>query len=93
MITFNKVKFSSNFSKKLAKLKKVNPKLAKQILIKLKLFQQNPKHQSLRIHKLSGNLKSTWSLSVTKDFRLVFIYSPQPYFFDLGTHAEIYKHN
>ncbi len=86
-----RLKFSKNFSQKLAKLKKTNPRSAQKVLTKLELFQQNQKHPSLRLHKLSGNLNNVWSLSVTKDFRLVFTYNNMPYFFNLGTHKEIYK--
>jgi len=86
-----KLKFSPLFSKKLAKLKRRNPKLANLVKAKLKLYQAYPTHSSLRLHKLSGNLQNAWSLSVTKDFRLLFTFRPEPYFFDLSTHAEIYK--
>ena len=85
------IKFSPLFSKKLTKLKRKNPQLAELVRIKLKFYQKNPTHNSLRIHKLTGNLHNCWSLSVTKDFRLLFTFDPEPYFFDLGTHSEIYK--
>lgn len=85
------IKFSSNFQKKLLSLYKRDKQLTEKIRKQLKLFQDNPKHPSLRLHKLKGNLQNTWSLSVTMSFRLLFIEDTEYYFFDIGEHDEIYR--
>lgn len=70
-----------------AKDKKLIKKIEKQLII----FGQNHLHPSLRIHKLSGNLKNYWSISIDKNYRMLFILDKSSaYFFDLGTHDEVY---
>ena len=89
------ITFSPTFQKKLRQLHSKNirltKKITKKIQIQLNKFQENPKHPSLRLHKLKGNLQNTWSLSITKSFRLIFIKDKQHYFFDLDFHDKIYK--
>ena len=87
-----KLAFTIQFNDKLEKIKKSNPEVYIKIKQKLKLFEQNPSHPSLRTHKLKGNLQNTWSISIDKNFRLVFFFDKeQIVFFYLGTHDELYK--
>ena len=86
-----KITFSLNFQKKLRVIKRKNPNLLQKIKKQLQLFKENPKHPSLRIHKLEGKLKNTWSLSVGMSVRILFIEDAQYYFFDIGTHSQVYK--
>lgn len=83
--------FSPTFQKKLKTITRMDKKLADKILKQLKLFQNNPRHPSLRLHKLTGNMKNTWSLSVNMHFRLIFIDDTEFYFFDMGMHDDIYE--
>jgi len=83
--------FSPSFKKKLDLLRKRDIKLWRKLKKQLEFFQNDPQHPSLRIHKLKGELRNTWSLSVTMSFRLVFIEDEEYYFFDLGTHDYVYK--
>ncbi len=86
------IEFSDEVDKELRKLKNKNSKLAKQIEKKLALFLDNPKHPSLRIHKLTGELKELWSVSINKSVRMVYlIVKDTAYFIDIGTHDEVYK--
>ena len=85
------IKFSPVFQKKLQNLHQRDKQLTNKIQKQLKLFEQNPKHPSLRLHKLKGNLQNTWSLSITMSFRVLFIEDAEYYFFDMGEHSEIYK--
>jgi len=78
--------------KELKIIDKKNPKLARQIQKQLKLFKENPRHKSLRVHKLSGELKNMWSISITKAIKMIYLLDGnEAYFFDLGTHDEIYR--
>lgn len=76
---------------KLRRLQKKDAKLLQKIRKQLALFVGDPQHLSLRIHKLQGDLKHVWSLSVTMDFRLLFVEDDAYYFFEMGTHDQIYK--
>ncbi|QQG44125.1 MAG: type II toxin-antitoxin system mRNA interferase toxin, RelE/StbE family [Candidatus Roizmanbacteria bacterium] len=73
--------------------KKKNAKLFKRIEKQLSLFKTNPKHQSLRVHKLTGKIKNMWSISIIKDIRMVYILLENdcPYFVDIGTHDQVYR--
>ncbi len=87
----SKITFSPLFNKKLRILKKKNLRLLKQIQKTLQLFSQNSRHPSLRSHKLKGQLQNVWSVSVNRNIRLLYIDEVNNYyFFDLGTHKEVY---
>jgi addiction module RelE/StbE family toxin len=85
-----KVIFSPTFQKKLSQLKKKDARLLLKIKKQLLLFETNPRHPSLRLHKLSGELKDVWSLSITMNFRLLFVDDGEYYFFEIGTHEQVY---
>lgn len=70
-----------------------NPRLGQKISKQLKIFSQDPKHSSLRTHKLLGNLANSWSISIDRNFRLVYTILPdgEAYFYKLGTHDEVYR--
>ncbi|MBI4039071.1 type II toxin-antitoxin system mRNA interferase toxin, RelE/StbE family [Candidatus Daviesbacteria bacterium] len=88
-----RVKFSSEVIRELDKLKRKDKKLSKKIEKQLALFQENPKHPSLRTHKLTGNLTNRWSISLNKGLRMVYLLLDKDiaYFVDLGTHDQVYK--
>lgn len=84
--------FTSEVAKYLSKLKRSNPKVFAQIRKQLVLFETNPKHISLRIHKLSGKLDGSWSLSIGQKLRLIyFIKDGEAWGYDIGTHNEVYR--
>ena len=37
-----------------------------------KLFRDNPFHPSLRLHKLKGKLDGLWSISLDREYRIIF---------------------
>ena len=86
-----KITFSPTFQKQLNQLQKKDKKLFEKIKKQFSLFASSPRHPSLRIHKLKGELRDVWSLSITMDFRLLFVEDTEYYFFDMGTHNQIYK--
>lgn len=86
------VKFDINLLKKLQKIKLTNPKLYKKIESKLELFQSDPKHPSLRLHKITNDVGSTLSISIDKSIRMLHTnLEDKIYFFNLGTHDEVYR--
>lgn len=86
-------KFSPKTLHDLTILKRDKTKVFKKIKLQLALFEANPKHPSLRTHKLKGNLKNRWSISITRNFRMIYLLEKedQAYFIDIGTHDEVYK--
>lgn len=85
------ITFSPTFQKKLKVIKHKNSKLLKKIQKRITQFRDNPQHPSLRIHKLEGKLKDTFSLSVDMSTRILFIEDTCIYFFDVGSHDQIYR--
>ncbi|OGY10776.1 MAG: hypothetical protein A3A58_00720 [Candidatus Blackburnbacteria bacterium RIFCSPLOWO2_01_FULL_41_27] len=88
------IKFSSETKKELKKIKRKDKRLAGKIEKQLILFQKNPKHPSLRLHKLTGQFKNRWSISITTNIRMIYLQrDDEAYFIDIGTHDEVYKKN
>ncbi len=88
-----RIRFDHKLLKDLRNIKKKDSKLYEQIDKKLNLFGVNPKHQSLRIHKLSGKLNNLWSLSINKSIRMAYLLldEEEAYFVDIGTHDQVYR--
>lgn len=86
------ISFSSSALKYLHDVKKKNPKLAIKIQQKLALFQDNPKHPSLRTHKLAGDLSNSWSISIEENIRMLYYVKKDGIvFFLIGMHDEVYR--
>lgn len=86
------IRLSDEVVKKLRKIERKDKKLTLRIERQLALFSQNPKHPSLRLHKLTGELQDLWSISITKSVRMVYLQKrDEIHFTDIGTHDEVYK--
>ena len=86
------IEFSPSFLKKLQYIHRKDNPLFVKIQKQLKIFQTGSRHNSLRLHKLKGELKNVWSMSIDRKQRLLYIEDEQSfYFFDMGTHDEVYK--
>lgn len=86
------LRFDEKLKKELEKIKRKNPRLASRINKQLALFQLDPKHNSLRVHKLSGELDNIWSISINKSLRMTYLQNDdEAYFYDIGTHEEVYR--
>ena len=59
---------------------------------KIEIFAANPKHSSLKTHKLKGPLQGYFSFSVDYDVRIVFQYKEKgtTHFLKIGSH-EVYR--
>ena len=85
------IHLSSGFLRDYRKLLKKNPQLKIKIAEKLSLFENNPNHPSLRLHKLQGKMIIDWSISIALDLRLVFVYVEDGILLvDIGSHDEVY---
>ena len=86
-----KIFATSHFERKYKKLVRKDPRLWQLIDRKLALFCQEPNHNSLRLHKLSGKKIQVWSISVGKKLRLIFRPVKKGILvIDIGTHDEVY---
>jgi len=67
-------------------------KNSKKINKQLRLFKENPKHPSLRTHKLQGELSNSWSITIERNIRMIYYFpNNRIVFFVIGTHDEVYK--
>ena len=77
---------------RLKKIKEKQPQLLKKIRKQLLLFEENPRHTSLRTHKLKGTLQNTWSITIEDNIRMLyFIKDEEAVFFSIGSHDEVYR--
>jgi toxin HigB-1 len=87
-----KVYLEPQLLKKLEDINKKKPQLAKKVRKQLKSFSLNPKHPSLKTHKLKGSLSERWSISIEDNIRMLYyLNGEEAVFFDIGTHDEVYK--
>ena len=85
------IRISSKFEKKFKKICKSNPRLARKVNEKLEDFIKNPSNPKNRLHKLSGFLEPTWSVSITTKVRLLFIFGDNEILLtNIGSHGEVY---
>ena len=86
------ITFSPEVIKYVNEIRKKNPQLLKKINKQLRLFKENPKHPSLRTHKLQGGLSNSWSITIERSIRMIYYVSNNKIvFFVIGTHDEVYK--
>lgn len=85
------IEFDSKVLKKLKLFQKRDPKFYKKIIKQLDLFENNPQHESLRLHKLKGGKTNVWSISIDKSYRMLYTEDGVIYFFDIGTHNQVYR--
>lgn len=88
-----KAKLSPLVQKEIVRIKKKNRKLAERIEKQIALFEENPKHPSLRTHKLSGSIDNMWSISITMNIRMVYVLVREGYalFVKIGAHDQVYR--
>ena len=58
--------------KTIKEITKKNPKLSKKVQKQLKFFSTDPKHPSLKTHKLKGGLSARWSISIEGNIRIIY---------------------
>lgn len=87
------IQLSADVIKQLRLIKRNNKNLSEKIEKQLALFQENPRYPSLRTHKLSGDQQKAWSISITKSIRMTYTILEDGifYFFDIGTHDQVYR--
>lgn len=64
-----KVNFKSKF---IRQYKKLTKELQIEVKERIDLFKRNPSNQILKIHRLGGRLKGSFSFSVNYQYRIIF---------------------
>lgn len=83
------IEFTRSFHKKVATLVSHQPKLRNRFKKQFALFKANPRHLSLRLHKLKGKRSEQYAIWIEGDLRAIAIKEGQSYiFFDLITHDQ-----
>ena len=85
--------FTKKYDKRAKKFFKKHQDLKMKYQKTVRLLQQNPYHPSLRLHKLQGDLKEYFSVSLDMEYRIIMdfiIIDEQIYLIDIGSHDEVY---
>jgi len=87
------IKLAPLVDKELNRIKQKDKKLSDRIAKQLALFAANPKHPSLRLHRITGSTENLWSISITMSIRMLYalIEEDIAYFFDIGKHEDVYR--
>ena len=81
------------FIKKASKFFKKHPNLKDKFKKVIYQLIEDPFHQSLKTHKLKGELKDFYSCSINYEYRIVLsivIVDNAIYLVDIGSHDEVY---
>ena len=86
------IDYTKGFIRGLKKLSKKDKSLRQDVVDKINLFISNRSHPSLRLHKLQGQLKDAWSISIDKSTRIIFNSEKDEITFtNIGSHDEVYR--
>lgn len=85
-----KILYTDKFCCRFRKLSENIQKIADKKTIQ---FRENPLHSSLRLHQLYGKLKGIWSITINKNYRIIFERQRNGdiVFISIGKH-DIYKY-
>ena len=82
---------STAYLRNLKKITRKNPQQIRKIKERVRLFQINPNHSSLKLHKLKGQNKELWSFSIEEDLRILLVLvDGKALLLDIGRHEDIY---
>jgi len=86
------ISFSEHFIRKQKKLARKKPEITPVLLERFLLFNNDKNYSSLKLHKLTGNLKDHWAFSIQPDLRIIFRYTEDLNILviDIGSHDDVY---
>ena len=86
-----KIEFSSPYRKAFKKLISKNPDIVFIVFNKLLVLSENINHPSLKLHKLKGELKDFYAISIESNLRLILELNDDGILLiNIGTHDEVY---
>ncbi|MEK7173805.1 MAG: type II toxin-antitoxin system RelE/ParE family toxin [Patescibacteria group bacterium] len=73
-------------------MRKLEPELQNEVLVKVEMFKNRKNHSVLDVHKLKGKLSGSYAFSVNYKYRIVFDYisDNQATLLVIGDH-DVYK--
>ena len=84
-----KLSFSSRFTKQLLNYCKKNEQLRQKFSKQIKLFENNPVHPSLKLHKLKGKRSTQFAIWIAPNIRALCAKREDEYVFsEIVTHDE-----
>jgi addiction module RelE/StbE family toxin len=83
------ISYSNKFKKQ---YKKFPPKLQQQTKARIELWQEQPNHPLLRLHRLEGKLSNFYSINITGDIRALYeVIGKEVVIYQfIGTHSQLY---
>jgi len=84
---------TKTYVKKVKKFLKKHPNLIEKYAKTIFLLESNPHHPSLRLHKLKGELKEYYSISIDLEYRIIIdfiIIDKKIFLLDIGNHDDVY---
>lgn len=86
-----KILLSPEVKRYLKRLKRKDRNLLIRVKKQFLLFATNPRHPSLRTHKLLGKTENVWSISIGLKLRILYLVREGGfYFLDIDPHDEVY---
>ncbi|WP_414625094.1 type II toxin-antitoxin system YafQ family toxin [Calothrix sp. CCY 0018] len=89
--------WGTSFKRAVKRIVRKNPQLEEKILAVLELLANDPFANSLKSHKLRGQLDGLWACSVEYDCRIIYTFDQDSdsdneiiLLIDIGTHDEVY---
>ena len=85
--------YPESYTKRVKKFLRKHPEIRKQYQKTLELLELNPYHPSLRLHNLSGRLKSLSSVSINMSYRITLefeITEKEIILINVGDHGQVY---
>ncbi|MBI2326129.1 type II toxin-antitoxin system mRNA interferase toxin, RelE/StbE family [Candidatus Collierbacteria bacterium] len=83
------ISYSKYFLKRIQKKYKERPILRNKVVKQVLLFSKNPRHPSLKTHKLRGTRQDQYSFWIERDLRIVYVRDEADVIFtDILTHDE-----
>jgi addiction module RelE/StbE family toxin len=87
-----KISLGSEFIQYLKKLARKRLEMVPVLIEKILLFNNELNSPTLRLPKLTGNLKEHWAFSIEHDLRIIFRYTKDGniLFVNIGPHDKVY---
>ncbi|MGB3653622.1 MAG: type II toxin-antitoxin system mRNA interferase toxin, RelE/StbE family [Rivularia sp. (in: cyanobacteria)] len=89
--------WGTSFKRAFKRIVRKNPQLEEKILTVLELLSNDPFTNSLKSHKLRGQLERLWACSVEYDCRIIYTFEQDSdneeeiiLLVNIGTHDEVY---
>ena len=83
------LRLTASFKREYSKITRGNVSLKKKVFKQLRLLLENPRHPSLRLHKLQG--EEWWSISIDMGIRVLVSFETDCIVvFHIGKHEDVY---